>query len=181
MPRERAAEFRTDEERGWRGFLPDAPLHPIFVHFSIALTASSLVFDAAARLVGEVTLAHAGWWTLVFSALITIGTIVSGLVSRFNVEFGEGRARSFLRLHMVLGPVFFGLLLAMVVWRYSLWSAGLTPDWLYLTALAIVALVMLVQGYLGGELVYRWGAEVRGRHDTLRQKQARELRPARPT
>jgi uncharacterized membrane protein len=180
VARGRSPDIRSGEERGWRGLLPAAPLHPIFVHFTIALTASSLVFDVAARVFGEATLAHAGWWTLTFSALVTVATIVTGLVSRFNVEFGEGRARSFLRLHMVLGPVFFGLLLAVLVWRYALWSAGLTPDWLYLAALAIVGFVMLLQGYLGGELVYRWGAEVRGRHDTLRQEHARDRRPVRP-
>lgn len=158
--------------------LPAAPLHPIFVHFSIALTASSLVFDFGAQLFDEASLAHAGWWTLAFSAVTTVATIVTGLVSRFKVELGEGRARIFLRAHMLLGPVFFGLLLAMLVWRYGLWEARVTPGWLYLGVLAFVGVVMFLQGYLGGELVYRWGAEVRGGHAGLRQEHARDPRPA---
>jgi uncharacterized membrane protein len=63
---------------------------------------------------------------------------------------------------MALGPIFFGLLVAAGVWRAALWQAGQGPTWWYLTAMAAVALVMTVQGYLGGELVYRYGAEVRG-------------------
>ncbi|HUF66867.1 MAG TPA: DUF2231 domain-containing protein [Gemmatimonadaceae bacterium] len=178
MARAGTSGLRADEAGGWRALLPAAPLHPIFVHFSVALTAASLLFDVAARLFDEPTLAHAGWWTLAFSAAATVATIITGLVSRFNVELGEGRARTFLRLHMVLGPVFFGLLLGLLVWRYALWSARVTPDWLYLAALAIAGVVMLVQGYLGGELVYRWGAEVRGGHAGLRQEHAQEPRPA---
>ena len=41
-----------------------APIHPILVHFTIALTSTSFVFDAVARLFGVVALADAAWWVL---------------------------------------------------------------------------------------------------------------------
>jgi uncharacterized membrane protein len=79
----------------------------------------------------------------------------------------EGEARSFLRAHMALGPTFYGLLLAVAVWRAVLWERGAHVPVTYLGALAAVVLVMTVQGYLGGELVYRYGAEVAGRYRRL--------------
>ena len=42
----------------------------------------------------------------------------------------------------------------------KLWQGGQSVSWVYLVALAFVSLVMTVQGYLGGELVYRYGVEV---------------------
>jgi hypothetical protein len=39
--------------------------------------------------------------------------------------------------------------------------------WWYLAAMAGVMLVMVAQGYLGGELVYRYGAEVKFRYRKL--------------
>lgn len=137
-----------------------APLHPILVHFTIALTSASLAFDAVGFLAGVESLAVAGWWTLAAAVVITVFTLATGLASRLRLPVEEGEARSFLRAHMALGPAFFGLLVGAGVWRAALWEAGGAVSWWYLIAMGVVALVMGAQGYLGGELVYRYGAEV---------------------
>ncbi len=144
-----------------------APLHPIFVHFSIALTGASFGFDLAGVLLGHASLATAGWWTLAAAAIVTPGTIVTGIVSRLRLPMEEGPARSYLRAHMALGPVFFGVLLSMTAWRAALWERAATVPWMYLSAMGGLVCVMAVQGYLGGELVYRFGAEVQGRFREL--------------
>ena len=137
-----------------------APMHPIFVHFTIALTSASLVFDALGFLLSKISLAAAGGWTLVGAALMTLGTLSTGLTSSTRAPIEEGEARSFLRAHMALGFIFYGLLVAITFWRISLWQSGQRVSWGYLAVLAVVSLVMTVQGYLGGELVYRYGVEV---------------------
>ena len=144
-----------------------APMHPIFVHYTIALTSASLVFDALGFFSGKTSLSAAGGWTLVGSALMTLVTLSTGLTSSTRAPVEEGEARSFLRAHMALGLIFYGLLVAMVFWRLSLWQGGRGVSWLYLASLAAVALVMTVQGYLGGELVYRYGVEVEQAHREL--------------
>ncbi|HKP13451.1 MAG TPA: DUF2231 domain-containing protein [Blastocatellia bacterium] len=154
-----------------------APMHPIFVHFTIALTASSLIFDALGFFLNRASLTAAGGWTLVGSALMTLVTISTGLTSSTRAPIEEGEARSFLRAHMALGFVFYGLLAAITLWRLSLWQAGAGVSWLYLAALAIVSLVMTVQGYLGGELVYRYGVEV---EQAYRELPGRETESAPP-
>jgi uncharacterized membrane protein len=144
-----------------------APLHPILVHFTIALTAIALIFDLLALLFRIEALVSIGWWMLAAAVIVTVGTIATGLRSRLRLPVEEGEARSFLRLHMALGPLFFGLLVAVTIWRGILWQAGSGVTWWYLVALAAVVLVMTAQGYLGGELVYRYGTEVKLRYREL--------------
>ena len=147
-----------------------APMHPIFVHFTIALTSASLMFDALGFFFSKPSLTAAGGWTLVGSAVLTLATISTGLTSSTRAPVEEGEARSFLRAHMALGLIFFGLLVAMTFWRVSVWATGQGVSWLYLTSLGIVTLVMTVQGYLGGELVYRYGVEVEQAYRELPQR-----------
>ncbi|MGA7385169.1 MAG: DUF2231 domain-containing protein [Methylocella sp.] len=144
-----------------------APLHPILVHFTIALTATAFVFDLLAVLFGLEALIAMGWWTLAAAVFVTVATIATGVKSRLRLPIEEGEVRSFLRVHMALGPIFFGLLVAVGIWRGKLWQAGSGATWWYLAAMACVILVMVVQGYLGGELVYRYGAEVKFRYRKL--------------
>jgi uncharacterized membrane protein len=152
-----------------------APLHAIFAHFTIALTASSLAFDTGAVVLGVESLASAGWWTLAAASVLTLLTLGSGITSRLRLPMEEGEARSFLRTHMALGPAFYGLLLVTTIWRATIWERSARVSIGYLAALSAVVLVMTVQGYLGGELVYRYGAEVTGRYRRL--PLAREVRP----
>jgi uncharacterized membrane protein len=158
-------------------FKMGAPLHPIFVHFTIALTASSLIFDAFGFLFSKASLTAAGGWTLVGSALMTLMTLSTGLTSSTRAPVEEGEARSFLRAHMALGLIFYGLLVAVTLWRLSLWQDGAGVTWWYLAAMAVVSLVMTVQGYLGGELVYRYGVEVEQAYRELPGHEAKSPRP----
>ncbi len=158
-------------------FKMGAPMHPIFVHFTIALTASSLAFDALGFFLGVASLTATGRWTLVSAAVMTIMTISSGLTSSTRAPVEEGEARSFLRAHMALGLIFYGVLLAITLWRISLWQQGLGVSWLYLAAMAVVSLVMTMQGYLGGELVYRYGVEVEQAHRELPEREANSTPP----
>ncbi|MCA1577093.1 MAG: DUF2231 domain-containing protein [Acidobacteria bacterium] len=154
-----------------------APLHPIFVHFTIALTAASLVFDALGFFLEYVSLTAAGGWTLVGAAVLTLMTISTGFTSSTRAPVEEGEARSFLRAHMALGLVFYGLLVTITIWRVSLWQGERRLSWLYLAALGIVSLVMTVQGYLGGELVYRYGVEVEQTYRELPDQGAKSPPP----
>lgn len=154
-----------------------APMHPIFVHFTIALTSASLAFDALGFFFNKQSLTAAGEWTLLGAALITLATLSTGLASATRAPIEEGEARSFLRAHMALGFIFYGLLIAIVFWRISLWQSGRSVSWVYLAALAVVSLVMTVQGYLGGELVYRYGVEVEKAYRELPEHDAESPKP----
>jgi uncharacterized membrane protein len=158
-------------------FKMGAPMHPIFVHFTIALTSASLVFDALGFFFSKSSLTAAGAWTLVGSTVMTLATVSTGLTSATRAPIEEGEARSFLRAHMALGLIFYGLLVAITFWRLSVWQNGQAVSWLYLISLAFVSLVMTIQGYLGGELVYRYGIEVEQAHRELPQREAESEPP----
>jgi uncharacterized membrane protein len=179
-PTERATErggtVRSAKEAAHL-FKMGAPMHPIFVHFTIALTASSLAFDALGFFTGRTSLNAAGGWTLVGAGLMTLLTISTGLISSTRAPIEEGEARSFLRAHMALGLVFYGLLVAMTLWRLSLWQVEASVSWLYLAAMAVISFVMTVQGYLGGELVYRYGVEVEQVYRELPERGAKSAPP----
>jgi uncharacterized membrane protein len=112
-------------------------------------------------LVHSTSLAQAGWWTIVGAVLSAPLTIATGVISRLRLPMQEGEARSFLRAHMALGLIVLGLLIVMALWRAWLWQTDNPVTVAYLAVLIVVAVVMTVQGYLGGELVYRYGAEVK--------------------
>ncbi|WP_447987475.1 DUF2231 domain-containing protein [Nitrospira sp. Nam74] len=144
-----------------------APIHPIMVHFTIALFIMSLICDGVGYLFNVPSLAQTGWWTLVGSVLATPLTIATGAISRARMPMEEGEGRSFLRAHMALGLIVLGLLIVMALWRAWLWQTESPLTIPYLAALIGVAVVITVQGYLGGELVYRYGAEVKREYRQL--------------
>ena len=154
-----------------------APLHPIVVHFTIALFVTALVCDLLLAIFGIASLSQVGWWTLLGSCLTTPATLLTGAASRIRIPMEEGEARSFLRTHMALGPALFGLIICLTLWRGALWEAGAAPSSAYLLALIATAAVMTLQGYLGGELVYRYGAEVKTRYRELPGHQPRTRQP----
>ncbi len=157
-----------------------SPLHPIFVHFTIALTVASFGFDLGGALAGRQDLAVVGWWTLAAAAGVTPITIATGISSRIRLPIAEGPARSLLRVHMALGVVFFGLVLMACGWRAAFWERAAPVPPAYLVSMGGLLLVMAVQGYLGGELIYRYGAEVRAHYRPLAtdDSAARRFRPA---
>lgn len=170
---------------GMRQALPlmtlTAPLHPILVHFTIGLMIASLGADTIGFLFDVASLADTGWWTMVGALAVTPLTLATGAISRRRIPVEEGPARSFLRSHMALGPVIFGLLIIMTVWRSVFWQSDeLVSGW-YLLGLYGVGFVMTVQGYLGGELVYRYGAEVKRTYRKMPIQEADGAPPSLPS
>ena len=143
------------------------PLHAMLVRFTIALAVASLALDVVALLARRASPAEAAWWTLLGATGVTVFTIASGLVARLRLPVADGAARSVLRMHMATGPMIFGALLALLVWRGAVWEGGRLASWWYVAALAGVAVLVFLQARLGAALVYRYGAYVRGRFRTL--------------
>jgi uncharacterized membrane protein len=145
----------------------EAPLHPILVHFTIGLVGASFAFDILGRLTKVSSLTAAAWWTIAAAVPATVATVVTGLMSRRRAAIAEGQALRCLRLHTAIGPTFFGCLTAVAYWRSSFWLAGSYPGLPYLVVCGLLVLLMTLQGYLGGELVYRFGVAVEHRYKRL--------------
>ena len=59
-------------------FSPET-IHPLLVHFPIALFSTGLLFDILARLLNNEELDHAGFWTMLMALISSPFTIIAGL------------------------------------------------------------------------------------------------------
>ena len=139
-------------------------LHPVFVHFAVALTVWGCVLDCA----GSVW-HRPGWQRLgrpsFFAGVGALGlAVLSGWIEQQlpqpNSAF-DAQIQDLLVYHEYLGYGLFGFFLVLAVVRTQI--AGRLPlFFVLLTGLGLAGLV--VQGHWGGELVYRYGTGVRAVH-----------------
>jgi uncharacterized membrane protein len=109
-----------------------AELHPIIVHFPIALLIVSVACDFAAVFLRRAGLTTTATWTLVFGVPGAAAALLSGWLSEHDVS--AALAGSVLHLHKVcavLTTVLFGTLLALrLFWlmpRILWWAANIFP------------------------------------------------------
>ncbi|MBD2362166.1 DUF2231 domain-containing protein [Anabaena minutissima FACHB-250] len=135
---------------------PDT-LHPIVVHFVIAMVLFAFACDAIGFFTGKTRFYEVGWWNLfvatiaIFVAII-FGQFEAGLAKPYEV------VKSVLNLHTLIGWSLSGILAAMTAWRYVLRTRD--PQRIpvhYLGAGLILVLIVGMQVYLGDELVWVYG------------------------
>ena len=135
------------------------PLHPMLVHFPVALYPTSLVFDALSHLSEDGNPFVRGAFTLIVIALVvSVLTVAAGFADFLLIENGS-RTWRIAVLHMSLQLVTAGLFLANAVLRGRDLDVTATPAGPII--LSVVGLLTLIVGAsLGGELVYRHGRRV---------------------
>jgi uncharacterized membrane protein len=135
------------------------PLHPMLVHFPVALYPTSLVFDALSHLSEDGNPFVRGAFTLIVIALVvSVLTVAAGFADFLLIEHGSQTWRIAV-LHMSLQLVTAGLFLANAVLRGRDLDVTATP--IGPIILSVVGLLTLIVGAsLGGELVYRHGRRV---------------------
>ncbi len=132
-------------------------LHPMTVHFPIALLLAALLIEALALIFKHPDLHRTSLWVLGLGAMGAIAAVVTG-------RMAEGVAKHSLEIHQVmhlherLGYVVLGLAIVVTGWRL------LKKDRLTLRtrriawALLVVACgIMAFSAHLGGRLVYEFG------------------------
>ena len=135
------------------------PLHPMLVHFPIALYPTSLVFDVLSHLSEDGTPFVRGAFALIVIALVVSALAVAAGFADFLLIGNGTRTWRIAVLHMSLQLVTAGLFLANAVLR------GRDLDVIAIPVgpviLTLVGLLTLTAGAaLGGELVYRHGRRV---------------------
>jgi uncharacterized membrane protein len=135
------------------------PLHPMLVHFPVALYPTSLVFDVLSHLSEDGNPFVRGAFTLIVIALVvSVLTVAAGFADFLLIENGS-RTWRIAVLHMSLQLVTAGLFLANAVLRGRDLDVTATPVGPII--LSVVGLATLIVGAsLGGELVYRHGRRV---------------------
>ena len=63
-------------------------IHPLLVHFPIALFSTGLFFDILARFISNEELDHAGFWTMLMALISSPFTIIGGIIA-FVINHGD--------------------------------------------------------------------------------------------
>jgi uncharacterized membrane protein len=136
-----------------------AKLHPLMVHFPVALLTSGVVFEVYGSLRKDEVVATAGrfntrlgFWCI-FPVLL-VGFL--GMLSLGNTEKFKDFLSGHLRFAFLTAGTFF---IAMVVSRYFRNPLGRV---VYFLALAAGLACVLRTGYFGGELVHRFNLPASG-------------------
>ena len=128
-------------------FTPDH-IHPILVNFTSALIPASVASDAAGRIFRKPTLHSAAWWMLVYATCITPLTGLAGLWWKHTL--GDTLPPAQIAEHMWLG---IGLAVSFVI--LLLWRRKSYPPSIPYFAFAVIVIVaLLIQGTLGGQMVF---------------------------
>lgn len=135
--------------------------HPICVHFAIALSVFGLFLDWAGSLYQQVPWQQAGRLSFL-AGVAAIGlAVLSGWIEQQlpqPASVFDTQVENILFYHEYLGYGLFGFFVALAVARLQI-PSRLPTLFMILSGLGLAGLI--VEGYLGGELVYRYGAGVR--------------------
>jgi uncharacterized membrane protein len=135
---------------------PDT-MHPIVVHFVIAMVLFSFFCDAIAYFTKNTRLYEVSWWNLFFATLSIFIAVIFGQVEAGLAEPYDA-VEPVLNLHTLIGWSLSAILAAVTGWRYILRIRD--PKSLPLPFLAVglgLTAIVLFQVYLGDELVWVYG------------------------
>ncbi len=132
-------------------------IHPIVVHFVIAMAVIAVVFDVIGVLAKRPNLFEVSFWNLLFATAaifvaIIFGQVEAGLASPY------GAASEILNLHSTLGWSLAGVLAVLSGWRYVI--RGRDPRRLptsFLAAGGVLVALVVVQVTLGNQLIWIYG------------------------
>ena len=135
---------------------PDT-MHPIVVHFVIAMVLFAVTCDGIAYFTNNTRLQEVSWWNMVFATVsifiaIIFGQLEAGLATPYSAAMSD------LHLHTLIGWSLSGVLAVITGWRYILRLQGAKRlPIIYLGVDALLALIILFQTYLGDKLVWIYG------------------------
>ena len=139
--------------------------HPIMVHFTIALVITSFgtlllsyIFQQAQSMKQELLIVSR--WCLWLAALASILTIIAGLHAFYTVEH-NAVSHPVMIVHRYWGIGTFIAIWLMAIWSYVLYRKQKLLPWFFIVALAITTILVMITGWYGAELVFRYGTGVR--------------------
>ncbi len=142
-------------------------IHPITVHFTIALFSLAVLFEILGWLLVKESFKSAALWNLMFALPAAIASVLSGRFAASAAGHNE-IIHEVIETHETYGYVVLGIIAVMFVWR--LFRRGKYVR--KLQALFIVTgitcfVVMSIGAYYGGELVFTHGMGVKPVMDSL--------------
>jgi len=136
-------------------------LHPVIVHFPIALIIVAAACDLIGILSSRRSFIQAANIISVFAGIGAIFAVLTGWLAEESVWHPEA-AHEILETHELLGFVFLGVILVMVIFRLAVRERIYDRfRWIGFFMALIGSAIVGYGGYLGGEMVFAHGAGVR--------------------
>lgn len=136
------------------------PLHPLTVHFPIALLFTSVFFDLLGILTGKKQFNQTGWWLLILGLIGGIVAAGFGMWTEEQVE-AMGVPETAVDRHEAFALTTMAVFAALTVIRWRIRARWSSRDRVIYLIVAMIGLLLLgITGFYGGELVYRYGAGV---------------------
>ncbi|WP_299485663.1 DUF2231 domain-containing protein [Acaryochloris sp. IP29b_bin.137] len=135
---------------------PDT-LHPIVVHFVIAMVLFAVLCDGVGYFTRNSRLYEVGWWNLMFATISVFIAVIFGQIEA-GLAMPYAAATRDLSLHTLIGWALSGLLALITGWRYTIRLRA--PEVLplpYIGGNVILTFIVLFQIYLGDKLVWVYG------------------------
>jgi uncharacterized membrane protein len=136
------------------------PVHPAIVHFPIGLLLSATAADLA-RLAGLTSNAHIAAALIAGGLVMGLAAMAAGMIDFTKLD--ETVVPHALRHMAAVGTAWFGYALALYL-RRDVLSGGTDVTTASLALSVASALVLALGGWLGGRLVYTFGAGVDAAH-----------------
>lgn len=137
------------------------PFHPILVTIPIGAWVCSLIFDIATRVnsTGSTSLTAAAYWLI---GIGVIGALVAALFGLLDLVAIPRRTRA-MRMgltHLSLNLLIVAAYIANFFWRQGTYSGHSRVQIGQLVLSACALALLLVSGWIGGMLAYRFGVRV---------------------
>jgi uncharacterized membrane protein len=135
-----------------------AALHPIVIHFAIALLVVGPAMDTLGLLLRRESLLLAGRWNALLGAAMLALAELSGLAANAGLGLHSAAGQALLNLHAALGHLCVALWIPVALWRGL--AGPLIPvraRTLHLTLSYIGAALIISEAVLGEALIYRHG------------------------
>lgn len=132
-------------------------VHPMVVHFPIALLFASVALDWAGYWLRHPNLTRGGFYTLVLGAM---GAGVSALTGPDHVS-GDATVAALLANHQSFALLTVAIAVSLVAVRF-LSTEGIAGRWawIYLGCTVVLLVTLSLTGYFGGEMTYHQGVGV---------------------
>ncbi|MFZ9946799.1 MAG: DUF2231 domain-containing protein [Vulcanococcus sp.] len=132
-------------------------IHPIVVHFVIAMALISVVFDLVGVVTKRQNLFEVSFWNLLVATVAIFVAIIFGQVEA-GLANPYGASRDILNIHSTIGWSLAGVLAVLTGWRYVVRQKDPTvlPAG-FLVVDGLLAALVFTQVYLGDKLVWVYG------------------------
>lgn len=138
--------------------------HPVFVHFTIGLLFTAILLFILAQLLPEKLvlrnhLRTVALWNLWIGYAFALVTAVFGWLA-YNSVAHDAPSHEAMTLHRNWALITLAVFLPVVMWSMLSYRQRNNPTWLFVLLLLIPAYFLGKTGWLGAEVVYRYGIGV---------------------